>query len=388
MRYLQDKLLNMKYLDSLMKKREFIKMTMAAFGASAMSKPRSAISSVSAPGMQKYSIEAKYYEKEDGRVVCTLCPNECALRPGKIGDCHTRINDDGRLFSIAYGNPCAINIDPIEKKPLYHFLPSSRTFSIGTAGCNLHCMNCLNWSISQSSPMETQNYELMPQDVVKAAKRYNCQTIAYTYNDPIVYYEYALETAKIARKEGLKNIIVSAGYINDAPIRELAEHIDAANIDLKSFSDDIYKKLNKGRLDPVLNTLKVLKEKGVWLEITNLIVPQWTDDLDMIRRMCQWLADNGLAENPLHFSRFSPMYQLKHLPPTPVETLQNAYEIAKEEGIKYVFVGNVFNNKGEDTYCPSCGKQLIDRRGFSVEKIELEDGKCRYCGEKIAGIWQ
>jgi len=336
----------------------------------------------------KWSKEAKYYVPTPRGPKCQLCPNECNVKEGEPGDCRTRIAENDKLYSIVYGNPCSANIDPIEKKPLYHFLPESKAFSVATAGCNLACLNCQNWQISQKSPKETRNYELMPNDLVRKASENNCKSIAYTYSEPIVFYEYMYDSAKLAKEQGIKNVMVSAGYIKERPLRNLCKYIDAANIDLKSFSNDIYMRLNAGGLDTVLNTLKVMKEEGVWIEITNLIVPDWTDDMNMIEEMCNWLYDNGFDDTPIHFSRFTPMYKLKHLPPTPASKLKKAREIALSAGLKYVYIGNLPGNEGEDTYCPNCKEKIINRRGFYITEKHITSNKCDLCGETIAGVWE
>ena len=328
-----------------------------------------------------------FYEETPRGVKCMICPNECTLKLDEVSDCHNRVNRDGKLFTMAYGNPCAIHIDPIEKKPLYHFLPGSRAFSIATAGCNLACLNCQNWTISQVSPEDTRNYDLMPERVVTETIDNNCQSIAYTYSEPITFYEYTLHSAKIAREKGIKNVLVSAGYINEEPLRNLAQYIDAANIDLKSFKESIYLKLNAGKLQPVLNTLKILREENVWLEITNLVIPSWTDDFEMIKEMCDWLAANDLQDAPLHFSRFHPMYKLTQLPPTPVATLEKAREIALGSGIRYVYIGNVPGTQACDTICPKCHKTVVERRGYVILSNHIKDGRCTYCDEPISGIW-
>jgi len=335
----------------------------------------------------KWSKESKFYIQTARGVKCTLCPNECSIKEGDEGDCRSRINYKGKVYSIGYGNPCSINVDPIEKKPLYHFLPESRSYSLAVAGCNFACLNCQNWQISQASPKDTRNYELMPEDVYKQAKEYKCLSISYTYSEPIVFYEYVIDSATIAKQNGIKNVLVSAGYINEKPLRELAPFIDAANIDLKSFDDDIYNRLNGGELEPVLNTLKILKQEGVWLEITNLIVPQWTDDLDMIKQMCDWLYNNGFEDTPLHFSRFHPMYKLTHLPSTPVSILNNAKEIAEKAGLKYVYIGNVPGSDAQNTICPKCKNIVVERKGFQILQKNLVNGKCKNCNTKISGIW-
>ena len=336
----------------------------------------------------KWSKEGMFYEQTPRGATCLVCPNECTIKEGELGDCRSRTNHEGKLYSIAYGNPCAVHIDPIEKKPLYHFHPSSMAYSVATAGCNLACLNCQNWTISQKSPRDTRNYDLMPEKLIQEALKSQCKSIAYTYSEPITFFEYTYDSSKIARTKGIKNVIVSAGYINEKPLRELAKYVDAANVDLKSFSDSIYLRLNGGKLQPILNTLRILKEEGVWLEITNLVVPSWTDDLVMIKEMCKWLKDNGFEDNPLHFSRFHPQYKLTQLPATPVGTLQKARDIATGEGLKYVYIGNVPGSGAENTYCPDCKKMIIERRGYKILTNNIVKNRCRFCNTLIAGVWE
>jgi pyruvate formate lyase activating enzyme len=347
---------------------------------------RNAVGS-SSDELWKWSKEALFYTRTDTGLKCLKCPNGCVLDVDQTGQCRNRVNYKGKMYTIAYGNPCAVHIDPIEKKPFFHFLPSTRAFSIAAAGCNLACLNCQNWEISQVSPKETQNYDLMPVRVVEECLRTGCESIAYTYGEPTTFYEYAYDTAGLAREKKIRNVWKSNGYINEEPLRKLCKVIDAANIDLKSFDDDIYVRLNGGRLAPVLRTLKVFKEEGVWLEITNLVIPSWSDNLEMIRKMCEWLAENGLQDCPLHFSRFNPLYKLNQLPMTPVSTLERAREIALKAGLRYVYIGNVPAHWGENTYCHKCGKLIIERRGFAILANHLTSGKCEYCGEAIPGVW-
>ena len=335
----------------------------------------------------KWSKEGLYYSPTPRGTKCLICPNECVIKEGESGVCHNRVNREGKIYTIAYGNPCAVNIDPIEKKPFHHFLPGSRAFSIGTAGCNLACMNCQNWTISQSSPKDTRNYDLMPDKLVAEAIDNKCQSIAYTYSEPISFYEYTFDSAKLARQEGIKNVIVTAGFINEEPLRNFCKNIDAIRVDLKSFSNDIYMKLSAGALQPVLNSLKIIAELGVWLEIINLVVPGWTDNPDMIKRMCNWLAQNGLANTPLHFSRFHPEYKLTQLSSTPVGVLTQARDIALASGIKYVYIGNVPGLDAENTFCPKCREIVVERKGFSIIQNNLIKGACKKCGEKIPGVW-
>ncbi len=335
----------------------------------------------------KWTKEALYYSKTPQGVKCSKCPHGCSLVDGESGRCRSRICRDGKLYTIAYGNPCAVHIDPIEKKPLNHFLPSTRAFSIAVAGCNLRCLNCQNWQISQVSPKETTNEDLSPEVVVQSCLDTKCESIAYTYSEPITFYEYVLDTAKIARGKKIRNVFKSNGFINEVPLRRLSKYLDAANIDLKSYSDDIYARLSAGSLAPILRTLKVLREEGVWLEITNLVIPDWTDEMDIIKRMCEWLCSNGLQDSPLHFSRFTPLYKLTQLPTTPVSILENARQIAMQSGIRYVYIGNVPHHEAENTYCYKCKKMIIERRGFVILRNDVVDGNCRFCGEKIPGVW-
>lgn len=371
--------------------RRFFIEECAAFGLGLCLLGISSSNSFSSPGngLWKWSKEAFNYKKSGKyQVDCLLCPNGCTLSEGDRGVCKVRTNKNGKLYSLVYGNPCAVHIDPIEKKPLSHFLPTTKAFSIATAGCNLSCLNCQNWTISQFPPEETQNIDLMPDKVVEACIDNGCPSIAYTYAEPTIFYEYMYDTARLAKKKGLRNVIKSNGYIKEGPLKELCKYMDAANIDLKSFDEKIYNNLNAGSLQPVLNTLKVYKEMKVWLEITNIIIPTWSDNMDMVRRMCKWLVSNGFSETPLHFTRFNPLYKLTHLPQTPVSTLESAHKIALAEGMKYAYIGNVPGHNFENTFCPNCKKMIIERKGFYILQNNLNNGKCKYCGTKIQGVWK
>ncbi|MBD3344542.1 MAG: AmmeMemoRadiSam system radical SAM enzyme [Chitinivibrionales bacterium] len=328
---------------------------------------------------------AMHWQPFGDMVQCELCPHECTLENGKTGICRVRKNKNGTLVTLGYANPCAVHVDPIEKKPLYHVLPGARAYSVAIAGCNFRCKNCQNWTISQQSPLETRNEHLPPQKLVEEAVRRKCTAIAYTYSEPVVWYEWMYDCAKLARQAGLKNLMITCGYVNEAPLRQLAQYMDAANVDLKSFDDSIYRKLNAGRLQPILDTLKLAKKLGIWVEITNLIVPQWTDDPAMIGKMCDWITANLGDDVPLHFSRFSPMHKLAHLSPTPVETLMNAKAVAGKEGLKHVYVGNVAVDT--NTYCPSCKKAVVVRQGYLVKDVSIKNGACSACGAEISGIW-
>jgi pyruvate formate lyase activating enzyme len=336
----------------------------------------------------KWSKEAYYYEKlDDQSIKCALCPRGCVLGINDRGFCRVRVYKNKKLYTLVYGNPCSWHIDPIEKKPLLHFLPKTGAFSIATAGCNFRCLNCQNWEISQFRPEDTENADAMPEKIVQAAILTNCRSIAYTYSEPVIFYEYMLDTSKLARKHGIKNVMITNGYLNPEPLNELCKYLDAANVDLKFFTDDLYKKVAAGTLQPVLDFLLILKEKGIWFEVTNLMVPTYSDDLRLVRKMCQWLYDSLGPEYPLHFSRFHPEYKLTHLPPTPVKLLESARKIAMEEGLKFVYIGNVPGHPAQSTYCPNDNEVLIERMGYSVRFRNFKNGNCIKCGEKIAGVW-
>ena len=286
--------------------------------------------------------ECRYYRKlEDGKLECLLCPHHCHIADGKTGICHSRCNHNGVLVSEVYAKPCALAIDPIEKKPLYHFHPGTTCLSIACTGCNFRCLNCQNYDISQASPEQVDHYHLTPEEIVVLCQKHQCPGIAYTYTEPLTYLEYITDTARLAHEAGLWNILVTAGYVCQEPLKELLPYLDAANIDLKSFSDDIYKRVSGGHLQPVLDTILAMRDAGMWIELTNLVIPGINDDMDMIRRMCRWLKDNNLTNAPLHFSRFFPRYKMQDIPPTPLQTLQPAKQVAEEEGIRFVYLGNV-----------------------------------------------
>jgi pyruvate formate lyase activating enzyme len=334
--------------------------------------------------------EAYFYQKLDNQSVqCQLCPRFCFIEPGRRGFCRVRENRDGILYSLVYAKPCAIHIDPIEKKPLFHFLPSSSAFSIATVGCNLKCVFCQNWHISQASPEEIDYTYLEPEELIERVLDSGSPTIAYTYTEPVVFYEYMLDTAKLARARGIKNVMHSAGHINEQPLRELCKYLDAANIDLKGFSQEFYGEMTLGNLDSVLRTLKILKEEGIWIEITNLILPGYNDDDKTIIKMCLWIKENLGVDVPLHFSRFWPMYKMLSLNPTPTATLEKAKRIAEDCGLKYVYIGNIPGHSAENTYCPNCGKVVIERTGYTIRGVHLDGlGRCEFCQEEIPGIWK
>jgi pyruvate formate lyase activating enzyme len=322
------------------------------------------------------------------KVQCQLCPKQCLMESGQSGECRVRINIDGVLRTVVYGYPCSIHIDPIEKKPLFHFLPSTKILSLATVGCNLHCKNCQNWEISQANPEDSQAFVCPPERLIQLTKRYRCPSLAYTYTDPIVYYEYTYDTAKLARKDHIRNVLVTAGYINEEPWKKLLEYVDAANIDLKGITDDFYRRICSGTLKPVQQALILAKGSGILVEVTNLIIPTLNDKPEQISQLTCWIKANLGADTPLHFSGFYPRYQMRHLPATSLKTLETARQIGISEGLDYVYVGNLRSKEGENTYCPVCKSLLIERSGYTILQNKLKDGCCPDCGRAIYGVWK
>lgn len=333
--------------------------------------------------------EAMFYKVLAGdEVQCQMCFRKCIIPEGRRGACRNRENRKGKLYSVVYGRPSAVHIDPVEKEPQYHFLPGSEILCIGTAGCNFRCRHCHNWHLSQRSIEEMAYvYDLMPEKAVEQALKNKIPTMSFTYNEPTSFYEYAYDIAKLAKEKGLRIIWHSNGALNPAPLKELLKYTDGVTIDLKGFSQRAYDN-SSAELEPVLRTLKIIKEEGKWLEIVNLVIPTINDDLEEIRKMCIWIKENLGVDVPLHFSRFFPAYRLTQLPPTSISTLEKAYEIARKVGLNYVSIGNVPGHKYNSTFCPKCGKKLIHRTHFMVLSNDIEDGKCRFCGQKIPGIWK
>ena len=319
-------------------------------------------------------------------VECRLCPHQCVLAEGESGECGARKNNDGILFAQTYGHPVAMHIDPVEKKPLYHFYPGTQVFSIATSGCNLHCRHCQNWEISQQ--INTTTPYTPPEKVVTMAQESGCHAIAYTYTEPLVWYEYLLDMAKLAKKANMANILVSAGYINPRPLQRLLPHLNAANIDLKSFSDEQYRTINGASLQPVLNTILALKAARVWLEITQLLIPGINTGEEMIRPTVEWLLHHGMENVPIHFSRYHPAYLMMEPPPTPESMVLEACKIAKSMGMKYVYSGNLMSHQFEDTLCPGCGRTLIERHGYRIRILEPNLPLCGYCQQRVEGRFE
>lgn len=333
--------------------------------------------------------ETMFYEKlADQTVRCGICFRRCLIPEGKRGFCRNRENLKGILYNIVYGRPSAIEVDPIEKEPQCHFLPGSEILCFGTAGCNFRCKHCQNWQLSQCPIEEMHAYNLSPEQAIRIAQEKKIPTISFTYNEPTSFYEYVYDIARLAKEKGIRVIWHSNGTMAAEPLKELLKYTDGVTIDLKGFTEKFYREVSAAELEPVLKTLKIIKEQGVWLEIVNLIIPGLNDDPKDIQRMCQWIKQNLGADTPLHFSRFFPAYKLTNLSPTPVETLEKAYQIASKEGLHYVTIGNVPGHKYNSTFCPKCQQRLIHRLHFTVLSNDIVDGKCKFCGYKIAGVWE
>lgn len=372
-------------------RRDFLKFCGTGFCALSLSCllgwPKLTQAQIVKKGFVNTKLSPYFTPLDKKEIRCELCPRHCRVPRGKRGYCGVRENRGGKYYSLVYGNPCAFNLDPIEKKPLFHVLPSTASLSIATVGCNFHCKFCQNWEISQSSPEDVYSYDVPPEMVVQKAREMGAHSVAYTYAEPTIFIEYMLDTAMLVRKAGLLNVMHSNGFINREPLEHLCAVLDAANIDLKSYTETFYRELCSGHLNPVLETLKTLRREGVHLEITNLVIPTQNDDMSMVGDMCRWIREELGEDTPIHFARFYPLYKLKTLPPTPVATLEKARKVARDAGLNYVYIGNVPGHEGENTICPRCGKMIVRRAGYMVGEINVQGGMCTYCGKPIPGIW-
>lgn len=334
--------------------------------------------------------EAMFYERgDDSDVTCTLCAHRCLVKEGKLGICGVRQNLGGALYTLVYNLAVAMHVDPIEKKPLFHFQPGSRSLSVSTMGCNFHCIFCQNWTISQVGPRkhgQIAGQEIPPAEIVRNALKTGSKTIAYTYTEPTIFFEYALETARLADEKGIKNIFVTNGYITKEPLEAIAPCLHGANVDLKSFRDRTYRKVMGATLAPVLDTLKLMKKLGIWVEVTTLVIPGINDSDEELRDIARFVVGELGKDTPWHISRFHPDHKLTDIPSTPIAALMRAMEIGKEEGIEYVYTGNVPGDTGEHTYCPDCNELLIERFGFQILSYKLSDGKCPKCDRTISGV--
>ena len=331
-----------------------------------------------------------WHALDDGRVECDLCPRHCRIKEGKRGLCFVRANQGGKVVLTTYGRSSGYVIDPIEKKPLNHFLPGTPILSFGTAGCNLTCKFCQNWDISKSREMDTLMDQAAPETIARAAKTLDCRSVAYTYNDPVIFHEYAIDVAKVCREQGIKSVAVTAGYVDPEPRTEFYQWMDAANVDLKCFTDAFYHKLCGGHLQPVLETLEYLKhETNVWLEITTLLIPGENDSDAELEEMTQWVVQRLGPDVPMHFSAFHPDWKMLDIPATPLSTLERAREIALKNGVHYAYVGNVHDPAADSTYCHHCGNKLIGRDWYQITAWNLDaEGNCPKCGTRCAGVFE
>jgi pyruvate formate lyase activating enzyme len=329
-----------------------------------------------------------YRALEDNTVECFLCDHRCRIAESKFGFCGVRQNRGGKLYTHVYGNTIAANVDPIEKKPLYHFLPGTRSFSIATIGCNFHCGFCQNWQISQISPREDPSlsgHEMLPVTIVERARQNGCQSISYTYTEPTIFFEYAYDTARLAKDAGLANVFVTNGYMTPEALEVIDPYLDACNVDLKSFRDEFYREVCRGHLEPVLASIRLMKKLGIWIEITTLLIPGQNDDEDELIDLTHFIADVDV-NIPWHISRFHPDYQLTDTPSTPIKTLRKASAIGKQAGLRHIYIGNVFEESA-DIRCHQCQKVLVRRHGFSVTVDVTQDSRCPNCGEPLAGVF-
>ncbi len=333
--------------------------------------------------------EARYYVKSNPpAVTCQLCPRRCYIEPGRTGHCRVRVNRGGKLYTLAYGNPCAVHVDPIEKTPVFHVLPGASALALACAGCTLQCKYCQNWRISQASPTETKNYDLPPQAVIARAKKDGCRAVVFSYTEPTMFFEYMVDIAKLARKNGLKAVVKSCGYINPEPLAELSQYIDAVNVDIKGYSEKYYREICGASMKPPLEAIKGYKQQGVWVEVTNLMIGGLNDSTEMVRGMVRWIKSNLGSATPLILSRFFPAYKLGSLPPLPMSKLERARDLAIKMGLQYVYIGNVPGHEGESVICPQCSRVVVRRIGHFLIDYDLTHGKCKYCGYKLPGIWQ
>lgn len=332
--------------------------------------------------------EARYYKKLPNRKIqCVLCPRECIIDDLERGYCGVRENRNGIYYTLVHSRPCSVHVDPIEKKPLFHFLPASLAFSLATAGCNVECKFCQNWQISQVRPEQVPALDLPPKRVAEEAQKSGSKSIAYTYTEPVIFTEYMLDSALAANQIGIRSVMISNGYISPGPMKDLCKALAAVKIDLKAFTERFYKELVAGELRPVLDTLVLLRKEKIWFEIVYLIIPGENDNGNELKQMCKWIVTELGVDVPVHFSRFYPEYRLKNLPPTPENTLVMARKIGLDAGLRYVYVGNIPGNEGENTFCWQCGKIVIRRKGFMVLENNLTNGKCKFCQSAIAGVW-
>ncbi len=333
--------------------------------------------------------EARHYKKLEAlRVECQLCPRRCQVADQERGYCGVRENRGGTYYTLVHSRSCTYNVDPIEKKPLFHFLPGTDAFSIATAGCNMECKFCQNWNISQYRPEQIQSIYLPPERLLEGCRQSGAKSLAFTYSEPVVFYEYMFDAAAAAKPAGIHPVMISNGYIEPKAMEELAPQLSGVKIDLKAFTEKFYGETCSAELKPVLQTLEQLKQLGLWFEIVVLIVPTLNDDEQEIKQMTAWIAEKLGVEVPVHFSRYHPTYKIQNIPPTPTRTMEHAHQIAKQQGLQYVYLGNVPGHPAESTYCPKCGGVVVGRYGYHITANNLKDGKCKECAHVIPGVWK
>lgn len=333
--------------------------------------------------------EAQFYEKlPNKKIRCKLCPRECVIDDRERGYCGVRENQNGAYYTLVHSRPCSIHVDPVEKKPLFHFYPGTLAFSMATAGCNVNCKFCQNWEISQVRPEQVRSAEVSPDQLARLARDNGCVSIAYTYSEPVVFYEYVYDTAAAGNALGIKSLVISNGYIQQEPLRKLCSQVAGIKVDLKAFSEKFYREVVNGELKPVLESLVTIRKQKTWLEIVYLVVPTLNDSDQEFRGLCQWIRRELGSDVPIHFTRFHPEYLLKNLPPTPLKSLERAKRIADAEGLNYAYIGNVPGHPAENTYCPGCKEVVIQRTGFTIRKMSLKKGACAKCGTPVAGRWK
>jgi pyruvate formate lyase activating enzyme len=329
--------------------------------------------------------KALFWSKNNNLITCNLCNHNCVIKENQTGICGVRKNENHVLYTLIYGSSSSIAADPIEKKPLFHFFPGSNALSLGTIGCNFKCLHCQNFSISSASPENAFLSDLSIEDILVLLKKYSCEGVAWTYNEPTIWYEFIFDASDIIKKEGYYNVLVTNGFISEDPLREIFSSLNAINVDIKSFSNDFYKKICKAKIEPVLNTCKIIKENDIILEITYLVIPGYNDSSNEIRQFCNWVINNLGIDTPVHFTRFHPDYKLQHIPRTSMEKMNKIYNIAEDSGLLYFYLGNIPSGIYEDTICPRCGNKVIERKGFHVVLDGIKKGFCSNCGNKIYG---
>jgi pyruvate formate lyase activating enzyme len=377
-------------------RRGFLKAApCAALGAgvclaagAAVGGPRSGAPAAQQQSDAQFVVEAQFYEKlANKKTKCKLCPRECVIDDHERGYCGVRENRAGIYYTLVHSRVVAAHVDPIEKKPFFHFHPGSLAFSIATAGCNVNCKMCQNWEISQVRPEQVRATYVPPRNLAALARQYNCASIAYTYSEPVVFLEYVLDAAAAGRAAGIKSAVVTGGYIQPDPLKQLCRAVDAVKVDLKGFSEKFYKEVVNGELKPVLDGLVAMRKLGMWNEIVCLVVPTLNDSDRELRELVRWVKTNLGPDVPVHFTRFQPEYLLKNLPPTPLETLERAKAIGDAEGLHYVYLGNVPGHPAENTYCPKCRRVVVQRLGYTIEALHMRKNRCEYCQELIPGVW-